>query len=258
MKNVIYAYKNIGETPLECLERVRIEHGINIDVPMTYAGRLDPMAEGQMIILVGEECKNKEKYLGLDKEYEIEILFGFETDSYDVLGLLSNESENKCKEKSVAEKSLAAVELSAPLRVSESLSGTDFSVYINRFHQEYPRYSSKIIAMKDIPEEMPTKEVEIYSIENLGTRQIKGRELIKEIINKISLVKGDFRQKEITARWSSISSDIVDTNFTILKLRVKCSSGTYMRSLAHKMGIDMGTQALAYSIKRLFLFTYKR
>ena len=29
---------------------------------MTYAGRLDPMAEGLMIILIDAECKNKENY----------------------------------------------------------------------------------------------------------------------------------------------------------------------------------------------------
>ena len=107
--------------------------------------------------------------------------------------------------------------------------------------------------MKELPEEMPTKEVEIYSIEDLGMRIIKGKDLIKQILEKINLVKGDFRQKEITARWSSISQEINDNEFTILKLKVKCSSGTYMRSLAHGMGY-----ALAFSIKRLFLFTHKR
>ncbi len=245
MKNVIITNKNIGETPLECLERVRIQEGISNDIPMTYAGRLDPLAEGQMIILVGDECRNKEKYLDYDKEYEVEILFGFSTDSYDVLGLLP-------------EKSLAAVELFASLRVSKSLSGTDFSVYIKRFKQEYPRYSSKVIAMKEIPEEMPSREVEIYFIEILGKRKIKGSDLINEILAKVNLVKGDFRQKEITARWSSISQEISDSYFTILKLKVRCSSGTYMRTLAHNIGIDHNVPALAYSIKRLFLLPSER
>ena len=54
-------YKNIGETPLECLERIRLEYGKPKDIPMTYAGRLDPMAEGLLIILVGDDCKDKEK-----------------------------------------------------------------------------------------------------------------------------------------------------------------------------------------------------
>ena len=232
MKNVIIYNKNIGETPLECLERVRIENGIDSDVPMTYAGRLDPLAEGQMIFLIGDECKNKEKYTGLDKEYEIEILFGFSTDSYDVLGIIDEFEINE-------------------INKIKEIGEINLNKYICKFEQKYPRYSSKVIAMKELPEEMPSKEVEIYSIENLGKREIKGSELIKQILGKISLVKGDFRQKEITAHWSSISQDIHDSYFTILKLRVRCSSGTYMRSLAHKIGEDMDIPALAFSIKRL-------
>lgn len=233
MENVIITNKNIGETPLECLERVRIEKGIASDVPMTYAGRLDPLAEGQMIILVGEECKNKEKYLDYDKEYEIEILFGFSTDSYDILGLVN---ENK----------------------RSNLPEINLNKYIGKFEQKYPRYSSKVIAMKDIPEEMPSREVEIYSIEDFGKREMKGSDLVREILEKISLVKGDFRQNEITARWSSISEEIRDSYFTILKLKVRCSSGTYMRTLAHNIGNDIGIPALAYSIKRLFLLPSER
>lgn len=233
MENVIITNKNIGETPLECLERVRIEKGIASDVPMTYAGRLDPLAEGQMIILVGEECKNKEKYLDYDKEYEIEILFGFSTDSYDILGLVIENKDVKLPE-------------------------INLNNYIRKFDQKYPRYSSKVIAMKDIPEEMPSREVEIYSIEDLGKREIKGSDLINEILAKISTVNGDFRQNEITARWSSISEEIRDSYFTILKLRVRCSSGTYMRTLAHNIGNDIGIPALAYSIKRLFLVSCER
>ena len=67
-------YKNIGETPLECLERVRLEYGKAPEVPMTYAGRLDPMAEGLLLVLSGKELQNKDKYLGLPKTYEFEVL----------------------------------------------------------------------------------------------------------------------------------------------------------------------------------------
>ncbi len=65
--NLIIAYKELGETPLECLERMRIKHNIGQNTPMTYAGRLDPMADGLLIVLVGEECKKKDTYLGLNK-----------------------------------------------------------------------------------------------------------------------------------------------------------------------------------------------
>ncbi len=65
---VIITHKAAGETPLATLERTRIERGIAPNFPMTYAGRLDPLAEGVLILLVGDECKKKDQYLGLDKE----------------------------------------------------------------------------------------------------------------------------------------------------------------------------------------------
>jgi tRNA U55 pseudouridine synthase TruB len=69
--------KKVGETPLELINRIRIEMPELKDERLSYAGRLDPMAEGQMLILVGDENDNREKYLGLDKEYEAEFWWAF-------------------------------------------------------------------------------------------------------------------------------------------------------------------------------------
>lgn len=210
--------KEIGETPLEALERLRASRPELTSVPMTYAGRLDPMAEGELIILIGDECKDKEKYLGLDKEYEIEIILGIKTDTFDALGL---------------------AELG-----KHSSTDIDLNAYIGKFKQEYPPYSSKTVNGKqlhelaranELSEEIPTKEVEIYSIENLGERTIASNDLKNEILRKISLVKGDFRQEEIKKRWNEVLGNDSDS-FKCLEIRVKCSSGTYMRSLAEKMG----------------------
>ncbi|MBU4536810.1 hypothetical protein KJ603_02105, partial [Patescibacteria group bacterium] len=88
MKKILKLYKRISETPLESIQQWKKENPEYIDEKMTYAGRLDPMAEGELLVLVGEECKKKEEYLRLDKEYEVDILFGFETDSYDILGII--------------------------------------------------------------------------------------------------------------------------------------------------------------------------
>ncbi len=225
MKNVIICNKVIGETPLECLERIRIENGIDKSVSMTYAGRLDPMAEGMLIILIGEECKNKDKYTGLDKEYEIEVLFGLETDSYDILGLIKNININK-------------------------INKIELEKYIGRYIQKYPRYSSKIIAMKEIPDEIPSKEVQIYSINKLVEIEKSGEEIARESIEKIKKVKGDFRQEKIIDKWEKYGKKFAKNQFKIIKLKVVCSSGTYMRSLADRIGKDMGIGAIAYSIKR--------
>lgn len=242
MKKVIITSKNIGETPLEALERVRKEEKIEAGVPMTYAGRLDPMAEGVLVILTGEECKNKEEYLGLDKEYEVEVLFGLETDTQDVLGLIKRiNMENVQKVKGIQQPEI------------------DFTKYTGKFTQEYPMYSSKTVNGKALheyargneePEEMPTKEVEIYSIEKLDEKELRGIDIAESILEKIAFVTGDFRQGEIGEEWYAFGEEFGNVPFKIITLRVKCSSGTYMRSLAERIGKDTKTGAMAYSIKR--------
>ena len=231
--------KQVGETPLEALERFRAEkiaagHEELKNVPMTYAGRLDPMAEGELLILIGEECKKKEEYLGLDKEYEVEIVFGIETDTYDALGL-AEVSNSEVRPRSV-----------------------ELGNYSGTFSQSYPPYSSRTVdgtplhvmaRAGELPEEMPTKEVTIYSIEELERTTIRAADLKAAILHKIAQVKGDFRQVEIAQKWEEVLTD--DTReFEVLKLRIACSSGTYMRSLAHRMGQERGNGAFALGIKR--------
>ena len=244
--------KEIGETPLECLERARLEKGIARDVPMTYAGRLDPLASGKLLLLVGDECKDKGRYLGLDKEYEVEVLFGVATDTGDALGLITQ----------------TETEVYPSGRLSKAIPWTKF---VGKFTQVYPAYSSKTVAGRqlhnlaragELPEEMPTKVVEIYSIEELGKidkektiqekplDSIDGRELAQQAILNISKVNGEFRQEEIVARWKKFEREYGAVDFPVIKLCVACSSGTYMRSLAERIGREAGTGAFAFSIKR--------
>ena len=81
-----YLYKEIGETPLDLIKKLKTDSNRKY----SFAGRLDPMARGQMIILEGEECKQTHLYCNLTKIYEFEVLFGFQTDTYDILGLVEN------------------------------------------------------------------------------------------------------------------------------------------------------------------------
>lgn len=53
---------------------------------MGHAGTLDPFATGVLVIAVGGETKQLGSLLHGTKEYEGEILFGVETDSYDCAG----------------------------------------------------------------------------------------------------------------------------------------------------------------------------
>ena len=59
MSVVIYNKKYI-ETLSEMLERFRIQYPQYKESKLTYAGRLDPLAEGVMIILTDEDVHKKD------------------------------------------------------------------------------------------------------------------------------------------------------------------------------------------------------
>ena len=198
MNNKYIVYKKLGETPLEALSRLRKSLNIGDEVPMTYAGRLDPLAEGILIILVGDECKQKEKYLGLEKIYTAEILFGIETDSHDLLGIPT------------------AGDWSA-LPMNEDLLNEKVEKYLNenlgKKIQKYPAYSSKTVGGMQMHEharagnevEVPTHEVELLSYKNLGVEYKNIDEVLQRVENVVGFVTGDFRQEEVHAAWRTLA-----------------------------------------------------
>ncbi len=251
MRNFFILNKKIGETPLEALEFFRNKKKIDSDVPMTYAGRLDPMAEGLLVVLSGDE--NKEKYLKLDKEYEFEVLFGFETDTLDILGkIVKNENKFLSKKEflsymPVILKSIKKIKkLKYPIFSSKTVSGRPLFSY----------------AREGEPIEIPEKEIEIKKIVFLNSRVMASEKILENInkrIAKLSDIKtnkknhsfntGDFRQKEILKIWKKIL-DKKNDRFFIAKFSVRCSSGTYVRVLAKEIGLLIGIPTIAFSIKR--------
>ena len=242
---ILVLYKNLGETPLECLHRYKAEHPEYVEAKMTYLGRLDPMAEGLLLVLAGN-TRDKEKYLSLDKTYEFEVLWGFRSDTYDVLGIVEEGKFPKNLEKKM-----------------ESLLAKIGAKTV----QGYPAYSSRTVSGKSLfmwarenkieEVDIPTKQIRIFSIEHIHTRQASGKEILDTALQNISKVEGDFRQGKIRASWQNALIARPREDFLISKFRADVSSGTYIRGLANEMGklLDCGT--LAWSIKRTRVGEYK-
>lgn len=248
LEGLIKIYKNKGETPLDCIKRIKKENK-NLEIlPMTYAGRLDPLAEGILLVLVGDEVYKKDEYLKLSKEYEVDILFGFETDTYDVMGKVASFG--------------GKLELEVIEQIQKILSK-----FIGTIEQSYPPYSSRPVngkplfawaregKIKEI--EIPKHKVLIEEIEILNQSEISGEELLKKVIEDISLVKGDFRQEEIISLWTEKLIGKQKDKFLILKIRVSCGGGVYVRVLARDVGEELGIPALALNIKRTKVGEYQ-
>ena len=237
---VIKVYKKAGETPLMCLQKLKKDRPELSLLSMTYAGRLDPLAEGVLLILVGDECNKKDEYLNLPKEYEIEVLFGFATDTYDVMGKLGQTILNSSSD-------------------YVSLMQAILPEFIGKIKQKYPPYSSRPVNGKPLFQwaregkldeiDIPSHDVFIENIEIIGANNYLGAELLSKIKEDIGKVKGDFRQEEILHIWEKELKG-KEEKYPVVKLRISCGSGAYMRSIANDIGEKLGTGALALKIIR--------
>jgi len=246
LPSVINAYKEVGETPLEVIELLKKSQKKLRDVPITYAGRLDPMAEGVLLLLIGDEVHKKEDYLKLDKEYEFQVLFGFSTDTYDLLGRIYDTEDGI---------------FNTPL----------FEAALKEFEgkqeQAYPPYSSKTVDGKSLFEwaregrlheiEIPTHKIEIKTLELIKVEMIAKEALKEHIMEKIALVKGDFRQKEILELWVAYIDNATETEFPLITCMAECSSGTYIRSVVHDLGKKLNIPTTTFSIIRTKIGEYE-
>ena len=85
---VLTTWKRAGETPLQAMEALRARDPALAGVPMVYAGRLDPMAEGVLLVLAGDDRHALPEHLRHDKRYRASFLFGVGSDTGDGLGRL--------------------------------------------------------------------------------------------------------------------------------------------------------------------------
>jgi tRNA pseudouridine55 synthase len=237
-KKALVLNKREGETPLQALARLRKRSEKYREAKMTYAGRLDPMASGLLLVLTGAEVLKKNKYLALGKEYEFEVLFGLATDTQDILGkIVSSEVIVKVNPKDI-------------LKTLKYFRG--------KFWQRYPLYSSKTFNGKQLWQygregkkvDLPEREVTIKKIKFLELRKISGRRLLSDTVKRIGKVDGDFRQKEILNTWRKKLAGKKSENFYLARFTLRSSSGTYVRAIAETMGELLGVPTLAYRIKR--------
>jgi tRNA pseudouridine(55) synthase len=251
-RGILAIYKDVGQTPLQALDTLRLKYPPLNKVVLSYAGRLDPMAEGLMLVLVGETNKDRETYLGLNKVYEVEILLGIHTDTGDIFGIPQISSTHN----SISQLDELAV------KIKSNESEGYIKSFIGKQSFQYPFYSSKTVNGKPLHQwvnegriseiEIPKKDTEILSIDIVGTYMVTTEEILKKVDFAVQTVRGNFRFDEIKDSWEKLlHSGPHVLNFPIIKINCSCTSGTYMRTLAEEIGKRLGTLAFAYSIKRI-------
>lgn len=177
-----------------------------------HTGTLDPFAEGLLIVLVGREAtKRQSEFMKLDKEYIATLHLGAETDTQDLTG--------------------KPVKSKFPISLPK---GDNF---------QFPN-KSQIPNIKIIKTILKNFEGQIEQIPpDYSAIKIKGKKAY-ELARKGEKI--DLKPRKIKIR----DIKILNYKWPLLVLKIKCSSGTYIRSLARDIGRELKTGAYLEKLVR--------
>ncbi|HYV24741.1 MAG TPA: tRNA pseudouridine(55) synthase TruB [Pyrinomonadaceae bacterium] len=177
-----------------------------------HTGTLDPFATGLLVVLAGRATRLAQFLSGAEKEYEAVIRFGYATDTGDVTGVRI-ELESHAKTRSA--QSLPKEEIEAAMA---GLRG--------EIEQVPPMYSAKKIQGK-----------KLYEFARAG--QSVERHPVRVTI----------REFEMWAPADELLS-ANDDGSVDLRVRVLCSAGTYIRTLAEDLGQKLGIGSHLAELRR--------
>ncbi|MEF2145058.1 MAG: tRNA pseudouridine(55) synthase TruB [Desulfovibrionaceae bacterium] len=184
--------KPSGPTSAGCLGDIKHQLG---QYKIGHAGTLDPMAQGVLLVLLGQATKIA-PYLSEDsKTYLGEFRLGIRTDTYDIEGEILEELPVDVTEEQVRKAILTW----------QDLTEQDVPAYSAAKHKGKPLYS-----LARAGEEVPVKT------------------------------------KTITIH----AAEMLDVTLPVARFRVRCSTGTYIRSLVHSLGMRLGCGAVLTALTR--------
>lgn len=191
-----------------------------------HAGALDPAATGLLIVLIGKATKQSDDYLNLGKEYLADILFGISTDSADREGKV--------------------------LRVQQAGMPANLDITLSQFTPEYKQYVPIFSSVKVDGEKLRVRarKADRFEIVDTAEKRVavfyKGTEIyeieIPQHICKLPLITLESQtEKDISdSQFAQLyKAELTDTRFPIVQIRVACSKGTYIRTLAEDVGLAL-------------------
>ncbi len=210
MNGILIIDKPAGITSHDVVSRVR---RILHTKRVGHTGTLDPFATGVMVILVGQATRVAQ-FLDKDaKEYEATVRFGFETDTGDRTG----------------NKKLDTGDSQLEAGINSSFTVEDIRSALDHFRGEIeqtpPMYSAKKIDGK-----------KLYELARKG--EAVERKPVIVTIHELNV-----------SIPPAVAGGLINSSDTI-QINVKCSAGTYVRTLAEDIGRKLGIGAHLTELRR--------
>ncbi len=197
MNGFLIIYKPSGITSFDVIRFVRSIK----NVKMGHIGTLDPLAEGVLVVALGQATKLIEYMMDHTKSYIAEITLGKESTTYDAEGDLTS-----INDKQPSKEEVLAV--------------------INDFTGDLTQVPPVFSALK-----------------------IKGKSAYKRVRAGEEIT---MKKRPIT-----IYEHVLESyRYPIIRVSVKCGTGTYIRSLAHDIGARLGTGGYLSYLQRIAIDTF--
>lgn len=199
-----------------------------------HTGTLDPFATGVLVILVGRATRLAQFLSGVEKEYEAVIRLGYATDTGDVTGKKTEPLENEL------DRSPAAVPVTEP---HLGTGQTRISV-LQQGGWSREQIEAALASLRGEFDQVPP----MYSAKKQGGRKLyelarRGEEVerkpVRVCVDKFEAIKPT----------GSLLKDNLDGTLDFA-VRVACSSGTYVRTLAEDFGKRLGVGAHLAELRR--------
>lgn len=236
MDGILIIDKPVGWTSHDVVARLR---RVLKTKKIGHTGTLDPFATGVLVMLVGKATRLAQFLDKDEKEYEAVVRFGFETDTGDRTGASRESREEESPRSQVPRPELVSVE--------------DIEKVLEQFRGEIeqvpPMYSAKKIEGKKLYE-LARKGIEVE------------RKAVAVRISKLEVVENEEKEAfkggttpapaphpffDQAAEPGDADSQLATRDF---ELRVACSAGTYIRTLAEDIARAAGSAAHLAELRR--------
>ncbi len=241
---IVPVHKPPGWTPLEALDALRRERPELAEEPMVYAGRLDPMAEGVLLVLTGEDRHALPAQLAHDKDYVATFLFGVSSDTHDALGRLRDPRPPPPLE--------VCRDAVASLRGTHALPLPAWSAYRVRGRPLHAWASEG--RLDEV--ERPVRAMQVTAVTAVEAAELRVDDVTPDVFARIDRVRGAFRQALARADWERLRRE--DPPLVAVTASLTVSSGTYVRALAEELGARLGSGGLLLSLLRTRVGPYRR
>jgi tRNA pseudouridine55 synthase len=233
------AYKNPGVPFGDITKQVANDSENKI----SYIGRLDPLASGIILYLEGDELKNRDKYMNMDKTYKFNLIIGILTDTGDCLGKISKIQ------------SVNTINMTKLMEI--------FIQFTGEYEQRYPIYSAYQIHKNGLKKplwyfpkngieldesDIPKHIIQIYNLEQDAIPIFSIRNM-NYFMDQVNLIPDglELRKDEIMAQYREYDK----VRLIGIPMIAKVSSGTYIRQLCMDIGDKLGVPCIADKIERV-------